>query len=126
LGASTHLTAEDIRWLSPLSLWTGILAGPAAWGLDLQTSYALVHWACASRTLWLLHSVTLVALGIVAVGVVCAWMALQHTAHDTPTDGGMPRQRARFMAILGLSVSALSILTIVAGAFPRWMLDACQ
>ena len=24
-----------VRWLSPLPLWTGILAGPLAWALDL-------------------------------------------------------------------------------------------
>ena len=43
-----------------------------------------------------------------------------------PTDGGDPRQRARFMAILGLTSCALFALAIVAGAIPRWVLDACQ
>lgn len=30
------------------------------------------------------------------------------------------------MAILGLTTSALFALTIVAGAIPSWVLDACQ
>jgi hypothetical protein len=42
------------------------------------------------------------------------------------TDGGDPRQRARFMAVLGLTSAALFAVTIVAGAIPRWMLNACQ
>jgi hypothetical protein len=53
-------------------------------------------------------------------------IALRRTASDEPTDGGDPRQRARFMAILGLTASALFALTIVAGGIPRWVLDACQ
>ena len=45
-------------------------------------------------------------------------MALRRTAGDVPTDGGEPRQRARFMAILGLTSSALFALTIVGGRDP--------
>ena len=45
---------------------------------------------------------------------------------DVPTDGGRPRQRARFMAVLGLASCALFALQILAGAIPHWVLDACQ
>ena len=41
-GDAEILRPGDARWLSPLALWTGILAGPAAWALDLSISYALV------------------------------------------------------------------------------------
>ena len=59
-------------------------------------------------------------------GALVAWVALQQTTADASTDGGQPRQRARFMAILGLTSSALFALAIVALAIPRWVLDACQ
>jgi hypothetical protein len=119
-------TAADLKWLSPLPLWTGILAGPVAWALDLSISYALVKWACSNQREALLRSMTPAALVVVAGGAVLSLMAVQQTAGDTPTDGGNPRQRARFMAILGLTSCALFALAIVAGAIPRWMLDACQ
>jgi len=115
----------DARWLSPLPLWTGILAGPIAWAFDLTASYALVKWACNTDTYATLHLLTIVSLALALVGWVTSWMALRRTSHDVPTDGGHPRQRARFMAILGLTTSALFTLTILAGALPRWMLDAC-
>jgi hypothetical protein len=126
LGAATDLTASDLRWLTPLSLWTGILAGPVAWALDLSVSYALVKWVCMNQRDGILHLLTVVALIVVAGGAVVSWFALERTAADAPTDGGEPRQRARFMAILGLASSALFAMLIVANAIPHWVLDACQ
>jgi hypothetical protein len=125
-GATDGLTPDGIRWLSPLPLWTGILAGPVAWALDLSISYAIVKWICSSRREAVLHAITPAALLIVAVGAVASFMALRHSTGDRPTDGPDPRQRARFMAILGLTMCALFGLTIVANAIPRWVLDACQ
>jgi hypothetical protein len=125
LGAQTDL-AGDLRWLSPLPLWIGILAGPAAWACDLCSSYALVKWTCLSQRETVLYLITLGSLTMVACGAAVSWAALQSTAPDMPTDGGDSRQRARFMAILGLTSSALFALAIVAGAIPRWVLDACQ
>jgi hypothetical protein len=116
----------DLRWLSPLPLWTGILAGPVAWALDLGISYAIVKWLCASQREAPLHLITLAALTIVAGGAVMSFLALQQTTGDVPTDVGTPRHRARFMAILGLTMCALFALQIVAGAIPKWMIDACQ
>ena len=126
LGAETELNADDVRWLSPLPLWTGILAGPVAWALDLGVSYALVKWSCSSERGLALHLITLLALALVAAGAGVSWFALQGVTDIEPTDGGEPRQRAKFMAILGLGSSALFALTMIAGAIPRWVLDACQ
>ncbi|MCU1385905.1 MAG: uncharacterized protein JWL71_4602 [Acidobacteria bacterium] len=125
-GIVERLRPADVRWLSPLPLWTGILAGPIAWALDLSISYAIVKWICSSRRELVLHAITPAALLIVAVGAAASLMALQHSAGGEPTDGPDPRQRARFMAILGLTMSALFALTILANAIPRWVLDACQ
>jgi hypothetical protein len=120
------LSPGDLRWLSPLSLWTGILAGPIAWALDLSISYAIVKWTCSSQRQTVLHAISPAALLMIAIGAFASFMALRHTAGDHPTDGADPRQRARFMAILGLTSCALFGLTVIAGAIPRWVLDACQ
>ncbi len=107
-------------------MWTGILAGPIAWALDLTASYALVQWTCSSRRTTVLHAMAPVALAIVAGGAVLSFIALQRTTDATPTDGGHSYQRARFMAILGLASCALFALTIAAGVIPWWVLDACR
>jgi hypothetical protein len=120
------LNAGGIRWLTPLPLWSGILAGPVAWAVDLTASYALVKWVCASRGYSVLHGITIGALVIVGAGFLLSWLVFQQTRQDAPDDGGHPRQRARFMAILGMTTNALFALQIVAGAIPRWVFDACQ
>jgi len=127
LGTQADVNAGALRWLSPLPLWTGILAGPLAWALDLTASYALVKWVCTTRIYGILHAVSLLALAIVCVGGVVAWTALQHTDPKLATDDGLPRARARFMAILGLTISTLFALQILAATIPKWVLfDACR
>ena len=126
MDAQTAIDTRDVRWLAPLPLWTGILAGPIAWAFDLTASYASVKWVCHTRTYGILPLITLASLAVVGVAAVISWKALRCTADDVPTDGGRPRQRARFMAVLGMASCALFALQIIAGAIPHWVLDACQ
>jgi len=115
-----------VRWLTPLPLWTGIIAGPIAWAFDLMASYAVVKWVCHTQRYAVLPLITIASLAIVFVAAAISWTAFMRTANDEPTDGGRPRQRARFMAVLGLASSALFALQIIAGAIPHRVLDACQ
>jgi len=126
LGAQTAVNAGDVRWLTPLPLWTGILAGPIAWAFDLMASYASVKWVCHTKSYGVLPLITVVSLAVVVGAAAISWTALMRTANDVPTDGGQPRQRARFMAVLGLASCGLFALQILAGAIPHWVLDACQ
>jgi hypothetical protein len=126
LGAQTAVGTSDTRWLTPLPLWTGILAGPIAWAFNLTASYASVKWVCHTGSYGVLRLITVVSLALVGAAAAISWIALMRTAHDVPTDGGRPRQRARFMAMLGLASCGLFALQILAGAIPHWVLDACQ
>jgi len=126
LGAQAAVNAGDVRWLTPLPLWSGILAGPVAWAFDLVASYAVVKWVCHTSNHAILPLITTASLAMVGVAAAISWTALRRTANDVPTDGGQPRQRGRFMAVLGLATSALFALQILAGAIPHWVLDACQ
>jgi hypothetical protein len=126
LGAQTAVETGDVRWLTPLPLWTGILAGPLAWAFDLTASYAVVKWVCQTQNYAVLTLISIVSLVIVIGAAALSWTALTRTVRDVPTDGGRPRQRARFMAVLGLASCSLFALQILAGAIPRWVLDACH
>jgi hypothetical protein len=113
------------RTLTPFALWAGIVAGPAAWAADLTLSYALVKPACESARHGVLQAITGGSLLVIAGGVFFSWRALQAAGIDGPTDGGSELQRARFMAVLGLATGALFTVQVLAGAVPRWVLDAC-
>lgn len=103
-----------------------MLAGPAAWALDLGISYSLVKWTCGGGPPVVLHLITLFALAVIAGGAFASWRALQRVPADAREDGSRPDQRGYFMAILGLAMSALFAMVVLAGAIPRWVLDACQ
>lgn len=126
LGTEAHLTAAEARWLSPLSLWTGILAGPIAWTLNLGVSYALVKPLCLAHAEHALAVPTAAALAMVTGGAALAWIGLAHTRNDRPEDGGSPRQRARFMSLVGIGSSVFFAVAIAATAIPWWVLDACH
>jgi len=126
LGSSTDLSAGDLRWLSPLPLWTGILAGPMAFAFNLTATYALVKWTCAEDGELVLHLISVAAVLIVLGGGWISWVALQHSPEGIDTDGGTPQARARFMALFGLASSAFFLLATVANAYPQWVLDACR
>jgi hypothetical protein len=126
LGSSADLTTGDLRWLSPLSLWTGILAGPIMFAFKLMATYAMVKWTCITDRQGVLHLISLLTLLVVFGAAWIAWTALQHTAGTLDPDAGTPEARARFMALLGLASSAFFGLAIVANAYPEWVLDACH
>ena len=126
MGAETDLTSGQVRWLSPLPLWTGVLAGPVVWAANLTVSYALVKWVCSSRQFGVLHLITVISVVVVIAAAWLSWAALHETRGEMPADGGEPPERARFMAILGLTSSAFFIVAILANEMPRWVLDACR
>src|SRR4051794_35564621 len=123
-------TARDERgWFSSPGatalLWTGILAGPIAWALDLTGSYAIVQWTCGSQHTSVLHLITLAALVITAAGAAASWRAFQQASGDATQDGPRPVDRARFMAGVRLVCSAVVAPTLIGNAIHPVMLHGC-
>jgi len=100
---------------SSVALWIGVLAGPAGWLLALQAKYALVDTICRNREAWLPWTITIGGLIFCAIGAIAAWRGW---TGDEP--------RVKFMAIAGLSISALFAIAIVAMAVPDLFLGACE
>jgi hypothetical protein len=111
--------------LSPAGIaaqWTGVLAGPIAWALDLMVSYSIVQWSCGGPHPLVLHLVSWIALLIIVGGLAASWRVLA----EAPRGAAPVAQRTRFMGWLGVVSCAMFATTIVATAIPRWILDACQ
>ncbi len=99
---------------SSVSLWSGILAGPIAWAINLQLRYALVHWACESGSRWVLLWIAVPLLLICVAGAFLARTGLAAS------------QRERFMAYGGLMLSAISAMSILASMIPDLFLSPCD
>ena len=117
------------RFGQPASLalqWAGVLAGPFAWAVDLTLSYSLVQWTCGGGPHVVLRIITLFSLALVAAGAYASWRTFHRSPAEAVSDGGRPSERSEFMGLLGLLMSALFGVVVIAGAIPRWGLSACQ
>lgn len=109
-----------------LSLWAGIFVAPIAALAHQQVNYMLVPWACAEGTRLPLFLVTLVSLGVAAGGGLVAWRNWERAGREWPTEAAGAAPRSRFMAAVGLLLSGLLALVIVAQGIASLFLDPCQ
>jgi cytochrome c biogenesis factor len=113
--------AREIR-----ALWAGLLLPPIAFLINLEAAYALVPAACSSRNQLPMHLVHIACLLLALAGGLTAWRWWKLEGATWPGEEGDPVARSRFMAGLGVLLSALFILVIVAMWIPSFLLDPCQ
>jgi hypothetical protein len=103
-----------------LKLWTGILAGPAAWIAQLGVMYPIAQLTCHSgfppQHPGTLHAISVGALIAIALA---AWLPLQ-------VRNGSAEPRIRFMANWGLLTCAVFALVVIATWIPPFILHNCE
>jgi hypothetical protein len=107
-------------------LLAGVLLPPLAWALDLQVSYALVKWSCATgwhAGLWIVPALSLSLVAAAAWHSWGCWTALRQQAAPA---GAAHEDRSYFLAVTGLALAALFALLIVTSALPRALLSPCE
>lgn len=107
------------------ALWGGILIGPIAFLLHLQTNYMLVPAVCmrdGSRLL--LH---LPAVAMLALTVLGAWIAFGNRRRhgEGAEDESGPTARARFMSMVGVFTSVFFVVVMLAQWLPIFFIDPC-
>lgn len=107
-------------------LWAGILIAPLVFLLHLQVNYALVTELCQSEHKIVMHMVTLTALLISAGGGLIAWLNWRVAGRKWPGEAGSIAERSRFMSAIGLLISLLVILGLIAQWIPQFIFDPCQ
>ena len=110
----------------PWSLWAGVLAAPLAMLVELQTNYALVLWACRAGREWPLHLVALAALLVATGGGLLSWRNWQRAGANWEEEGAGVLPRSRFMAAVGLMISLLTALVVVAQWIPIFIHGPCD
>jgi hypothetical protein len=108
------------------ALWVGLLLAPVAFLINLESAYALVPTACSSRTVLPVHLVHLACLLLTLYGLLTAWRCWKAAGGTWSGAAGDPLARSRFMAGVGLLVSGMFVLVIVAQWIPSFVLDPCQ
>lgn len=125
----TTLATDSRRDVSsPLTLWFGVLAGPAAWATQLALGDLFSELGCESggfdglTLVLLLLAVLTVAVAVAAL--VVALMSLRRV--ERAGEAAAHAERTRFMAFIGILSSSLFILLIAVGGFvPHLFLGTC-
>lgn len=103
-----------------MRLWIPILITPLIALLQLSANYALVPYACEKQAHAPIHLVAAVSLAGAIAGVWMAWGAWREAGGHAAGAWGDPLSRRRFLAAIGMSLSALMALTIIA----QWLTSA--
>jgi hypothetical protein len=103
----------------------GLYAGPAAWFISTQASYALVPWVCASKV----PAIPLVAAALVILslfGGFLSWRAFASASplpHADATGAGRPH---RFVAAVGIMMAVLFALVIAVQGVAGVVFNGCE
>jgi hypothetical protein len=109
------------------ALWTANLLGPVAALLTQESGYVLSEKvACARGLFWPLHLSFAIGLALALTGALLGWREWRRWGEQLSTPAGDPEGRSRFMAIVGMVVSTLSALAIVAMWSATAFVHPCQ
>ena len=111
---------------APAALWAGVLAGPLAALTQLQVNYALVLWACGAGREWALHVVSLLTLLVTVAAGLLSWRNWRRAGASWEDGGAGIVPRSRFMAVVGLLISVLTALVVVAQWIAIFVYDPCE
>ncbi|HEX8775632.1 MAG TPA: hypothetical protein VF735_18825 [Pyrinomonadaceae bacterium] len=109
-----------------LALWAGVLVAPMAFLSNLQVNYTLAQKLCPGGHTSLLHLMTIIFLVIAAAGGLVAWRNWERAGRRLPDEAEDTSTRDRFLGSLGVMISALSFLIIVAQWIPQFIFNPCQ
>ena len=109
------------------ALWAGVVGAPAVWAVQMTTGYTLAPLGCGSNTVHLiLHGVTILCALLALFGGYLSWREYHGAGGGSHEDtaGGIV-DRARVIGALGLAVSLLMTLVILAQGIPSFFFDGC-
>jgi hypothetical protein len=108
------------------ALWWGILIGPLAWATDLGISYPITQSLCAFNHAWGFHVITVCTLALAVSGAVVARRELALVPRAPGEKLPRPIERSRFMALLGIALSVLFMIVILAESVAKLGVSPCQ
>jgi membrane protease YdiL (CAAX protease family) len=104
----------------------GVLLAPAATLAGLQLAYQYVPHDCRAGSAVLGHIIHGGALLLCLAGAFIAWSEWQRYGGDWPEEEAGPIGRSRLLGAVGVLISLLSALVVVAQWLPTFFLSPCQ
>jgi hypothetical protein len=109
------------------ALWTANLLGPVTVLLIQELSYILSEKAgCAHGQMWTVHLSFALGLALTLLAGSLGWREWRRWGAQPSTPEGDPGGRSRFMSVVGMLVSTLSAVVVIAMWSATLFLHPCQ
>ena len=114
------------RKTTPKALWLLIVAAPIIVAVEMQTNYVLVRQACSAQRNIALYTVIIVAIVLTGSTALIALAVWRVEGIIWPTESPDLSARIRFIAVLGILSSGMSLLVIIAQGIATVLFNPCQ
>jgi hypothetical protein len=114
------------RATTPKALWLLIVAAPIIVALEMQINFVLVRQACSAQRNIALYAVITAAIVLTVATALIALAVWRVEGTTWPTESTELSARIRFIAVLGMLSSGMSLLVIVAQGIATVMFNPCQ
>lgn len=125
-SGKTEKKRERGRDTELLRLWAGVLVAPMAFLSNLQANYTLTQKLCPGGRTSLLHCTTLFFLLLALAGGLIAWSNWTRAGREWPDESAERVMRNRLLAAVGVMISLLSALIIIAQWIPQFIFNPCM
>ena len=114
------------RATTPKALWLLVVAAPVIVAIEMQTNFVLVRQACSAQRNIVLYAVIIVAAVLTITTALIALALWRVEGIIWPTESTELSARIRFIAVLGMLSSGMSLLVIVAQGIATVLFNPCQ
>jgi hypothetical protein len=111
---------------TPGALWLLIIAGPAIVAAEQQINFILVRQACSAQRNVALYVVVVVSILLTIATALIGISIWRRAGNEWPTEAADLANRIRFISVLGVLSSAMSLLVIVAQGIATVNFDPCE
>ena len=114
-------------------LWFGVLAGPAAWSVEIIVGYGVEEIACSAGSaseeiegVGVEPIIVMLTLFLGAVTAAAGLLAFGYWRRLRASRGAAAEGRAEWMAIAGIATSAIFLVLILVNLFSVVFLGVCE
>ena len=117
---------EEVRATTPKALWLLLVTGPILVAIEQQINFVLVRLACSAQRNVALYAVSLVAIALTIATALIAFVVWRAEGTTWPAETPDLSSRIRFIAVLGMLSSGMSLLVLIAQGIATVLFNPCQ
>ena len=117
---------QFLRRRTLASLTLGVVLGPVVALVNQELMYLVDLWVCGHGAKGSLHLVPALCLLVVLAAGIVAYLNWRAVGRGVEDEHGRALTRTRFLALVGIAISAFSALVILAQWFAAFMFSPCM